>query len=480
MKTITLRRTLVTTAVVGVILCGHTRGEQANSPASAIATLSHPAAGPSSLPDFAAIVDQNGPAVVNIGISGNMKIAAPGVSRLDPDSPFSDVFGHFQAPSSQLEIPMRGLCSGFIVRPDGVILTNAHMVDGASEVTVKLTDRREFKAKVIGIDAPTDTAVLKIDAHDLPTVRIGDPSQTHVGEWVLAIGSPFGFANSVTAGIISAKSRFLPGEAYVPFIQTDVAVNPGNSGGPLFNTKGVVIGINSQIFSQTGGYQGLSFAIPIDIALRVEQQLLRDGKVSRGRLGVSTQDLNQPLADSFGLAKPAGALVDSVLSDGPADEAGLQPGDIILQLNDKDIQASYELPPQVAELTPGSQARLTLWRDGRSKEVTFRVGEMNTMAKIGETSEATEDRLGVAVRPLAPNELRQADVKVGLVVEQSVGPALRAGIQPGDAVLAVNGHPVADAEQLREFVEKANRHIALLVQRDRVRVFVPVDLDEVP
>jgi serine protease Do len=354
------------------------------------------------------------------------------------------------------------------------------MVDGASAVTVKLTDRREFKAKVIGIDAPTDTAVLKIDAHDLPTVRIGDPSQTHVGEWVLAIGSPFGFANSVTAGIISAKSRFLPGEAYVPFIQTDVAVNPGNSGGPLFNTKGVVIGINSQIFSQTGGYQGLSFAIPIDIALRVEQQLLRDGRVSRGRLGVSTQDLNQPLADSFGLAKPAGALVDSVLSDGPADEAGLQPGDIILQLNDKDIQASYELPPQVAELTPGSQARLTLWRDGRSKEVTFRVGEMNTMAKIGETSEATEDRLGVAVRPLAPNELRQADVKVGLVVEQSVGPALRAGIQPGDAVLAVNGHPVADAEQLREFVEKANRHIALLVQRDRVRVFVPVDLDEVP
>jgi serine protease Do len=319
--------------------------------------------------------------------------------------------------------------------------------------------------------------VLKIDARVLPTVRLGDPAQTGVGEWVLAIGSPFGFENSVTAGIISAKSRSLPNENYVPFIQTDAAVNPGNSGGPLFNMKGEVIGINSQIYSRSGGYQGVSFAIPIDVALKVERQLLDGGKVSRGRLGVSIQDLNQALADSFGLEKPTGALVGAVPSDGPAAEAGLQPGDIILKLNGKTIQNSSELPPLVADLKPGSEATLTLWRNKQARDVTLRVGETEDAKQAaGEPSELAKSRLGLAVRPLTPQDLRQADVSGGLVVEQSAGPAARAGIQPGDVVLAVNGHPVKDAGQLRELTARADRHIALLIQRGNSRLFVPVDL----
>lgn len=431
------------------------------------------------LPDFSSLVNKNGPAVVNISVSGQAKIAMTDMPQLDPNDPAFEFFRRFQAPGGQPggEMPTHGMGSGFIISPDGVIITNAHVVDGASEVTVKLTDKREFKAKLIGVDKPTDTAVLKIDAKNLPTVSIGDPAQTGVGEWVVAIGAPFGFENSVTAGIVSAKSRTLPDEGFVPFIQTDVAVNPGNSGGPLFNLKGEVIGINSQIYSRTGGYQGLSFAIPIDVALKVGDQLLHGGKVSRARMGVSVQPLNQSLAESFGLEKASGALVDAVPEGGPAAKAGIRPGDVILKINDHPIQEPSELARFVSDLKPGSEATVTVWREGNEKEVPVSLAAAEDVAQSSKVpAELAKSRLGVAVRPLSPQENRQSDVNGGLVVERSTGAAARAGIQAGDVVLAVNGHPVTDPNELREYVTKADKRIALLVQRGNNRLFVPVEL----
>jgi serine protease Do len=481
MPTQTLRHTLIAAAVIGVIGAGYARFGNPGSgaplpPAQPAPVPAAPAPAAVALPDFGAIVRESSPAVVNISVSGAVKASARELPQLDPNDPFSQFFRRFQPP--QGAVPTHGMGSGFIVRGDGVILTNAHVVDGASEVAVKLPDKREFDAKVVGIDKPTDTAVLKIDAENLPTVRLGSPDRTGVGDWVLAIGSPFGFENSVTAGIVSAKSRLLPEEGYVPFIQTDVAVNPGNSGGPLLNTQGEVIGINSQIYSRTGGYQGLSFAIPIDVALKVEQQLLETGKVSRGRLGVAVQDLNQALAESFGLAKPEGALVDKVPGDGPAAQAGLKPGDVILALNGAPIRDSRELPPLVADLKPGSEAKLTLWRNGHAQDVALRVGELEDEAQAAAepSEEAARGRLGLAVRPLSPEEHRRSDIKGGLVVEQVAGPAARAGIEPGDVVLAVNGQPVAAPEQLRELAAKAGKHLALLVQRGDTAMYVPLDL----
>ena len=339
------------------------------SPANSAATVAAPA---QPLPDFATIAAQGGPAVVNISVSGTVKTA--GMPQMDPDNPFFDFFRRFAPPAG--EMIKRGQGSGFIVSPDGVVLTNAHVVADASEVNVKLTDKREFRAKVVGLDKPTDIAVLKIDARDLPSVRIGDPQRTRVGEWVLAIGSPFGFENSVTAGIISAKSRSLPDEGYVPFIQTDVAINPGNSGGPLFNLAGEVIGINSQIYSRSGGYQGVSFAIPIDVAMKVQGQIREHGKVRRGRFGLTIQELDQGLADSFGLAKPTGALVNAVDPDGPAAKAGVRPGDVILKLNGKDVPNSSALPPMASELPPGSTAKLEIWRGGKMLELPVKVVEL--------------------------------------------------------------------------------------------------------
>jgi len=479
-----LKQTLLAGAVVGLAAAGHARiGEHQVPPATAkVAPVPVPVASSSSgvamvLPDFRGIVAQNGPAVVNISVSTTRQIVDPGVPEPDPNDPFQQFFRHFQPPMAPGGMPMQGMGSGFIVRDDGVVITNAHVVDGASDVTVKLTDRREFKAKVIGIDKPTDTAVLKIDAKDLPTVKLGDPGQIGVGEWVLAIGSPFGFENSVTAGIVSAKSRSLPDEGYVPFIQTDVAVNPGNSGGPLINLKGEVIGINSQIYTRSGGYQGVSFAIPIHVAMKVEQQLLQDGKVSRGRLGVGVQDLNQPLAESFGLDKPVGALVDSVPGDGPAAQAGILPGDIILRLDGREIRDSGQLPPLVADLKPGSETTLTVLRKGESKEIVLKVGESKETRQASvEPAALTKGRLGLAVRPLGPDALAESDVKGGLLVERVAGVAARAGLQPGDVVLAVNGQPVTEPEQLRELAAKADKHMALLVQRGNSRMYVPIDL----
>ncbi len=462
---------------------GHGAAMAATPPVAVTAPAERPAAGAA---DFSEIVASQGPAVVNVSVSGSRRAGAGEMPDIDPDSPLWDFLRRHGIPGPQARpgpaprgrVPVQGLGSGFIVSADGVVLTNAHVVDGAGEVTVRLTDKREFKAKVVGIDKLTDVAVLRIDAKNLPTVKIGDPEKTRVGEWVLAIGSPFGFENSVTAGIVSAKSRSLPDEGYVPFIQTDVAINPGNSGGPLINTRGEVIGINSQIYSRSGGYQGLSFAIPIDVAMNVGQQLLAKGKVSRGKLGVGIQDVDQGLADSFGLDRPRGALVSSVEPGSAAAKAGLQAGDIILRYNGKDITRSADLPALVAATAPGSEATLSLWRQGAARDVKLTVGELKNVAESDATGRAepkATDRLGLALRPLTREERAEVEGGQGLMVEGVAdGPAARAGIRPGDVILAANGERVGSVEQLRAHVERAGKGIALLVKRGERTLFVPI------
>jgi serine protease Do len=472
MKT-NLKRIVAALALAGVIGGGYqlvaseSHDLQLVEPARAAATtaISNPVA----LPDFASIAAQHGPAVVNVSVVGKASTASD-----DDDNGLPPFFRRF-APGPQQ--PRQGLGSGFIVGSDGVILTNAHVVDGAQEVTVRLTDRREFTAKVIGADKQTDVAVLRIDARDLPTVKLGDARNARVGDWVLAIGSPYGLANTVTAGIVSAKSRALPNETYVPFLQTDVAVNPGNSGGPLFNTAGEVIGINSQIFSRTGGYQGLSFAIPIEVANQVKDQILATGKVTRGFLGVTVQDVTQGLADSFGLKRPEGALVSDVAAGSPAQKAGLEPGDVIMQVGDDPVTTSTELPAQIARMQPGSGTTLKVWRKGdvRSVDVTLAALPTDRVA-LGRTESAVGGKLGVDVRPLSPGERSQSGLSGGLVVQDVDGPAARAGIEQGDVIVAVNGTPVKTVEQLRALVAKAGKHVALLVQRDEARIFIPVPL----
>ncbi|HKU46387.1 MAG TPA: Do family serine endopeptidase [Burkholderiales bacterium] len=424
------------------------------------------------LPDFAAIVERNKAAVVNITSSVNAK---PGAQAEVPDlpeefrnGPFGEFFRRFQ---QQPNVPRQGMGSGFIVDANGTILTNAHVVEGADEVRVRLYDRREFKGKVVGADKPSDIAVVKIDAKDLQTVRIGDPRNVKVGEWVLAIGSPFGFENTVTAGIVSATSRSLPEGTYVPFIQTDAAVNPGNSGGPIFNLKGEVIGIASQIYSRTGGYQGLAFAIPIDVAANVKEQLVKTGKVQRGRIGVAIQEVSQSLAQSFGLDRPRGALVASVDKDGPAAKAGVKPGDVLLGVNGKTVERSSELPPLVAAVKPGSKATFEVWRDGGKRNLDITVGELKTeQVAAGPKSEAGEaadtGKLGLAVRPS----------EQGLVVEKATGAAARAGIRQGDIVTAINGRAVKSPAELRAAAEKAKGTVALLVRRGDDSIFVPVEV----
>jgi serine protease Do len=371
---------------------------------------------------------------------------------------------------------VRGEGSGFIVSADGVILTNAHVVDGAERVTVKLTDRREFEARVLGADEKSDVAVLKIEAADLPFVKVGDPSSLEVGEWVVAIGAPFGFENSVTAGIVSAKGRTLPDDGYVPFIQSDVAVNPGNSGGPLFNLRGEVVGINSQIYSRSGGYQGVSFAIPIDVAMDVGRQLQANGHVTRGRLGVGIQEVDQALAKSFGLDRPRGALVASVEQGGPAAEAGVQEGDVILSFDGRAIDSAGALPATVAAVKPGQKVDVEVWRDRVSRKLSVKLGGAETAEVVADNGVPARGRLGLSVRPAQPGEGGDADSARGLVVEEATGPAAAAGIQPGDVVLSANGRPVRNVEELRAIVKDAKDLVALLVQRGSSRIFVPVEL----
>jgi serine protease Do len=431
----------------------------------------------SSLPDFRGLVHRYGAAVVNVSVRADVKAVAhprmpPG---FDEDNPLFRFFGMPMAPEAT--VPMRGEGSGFIVSADGLILTNAHVVDDATKVTVRLTDHREFEARVLGSDARSDVAVLKIDAKDLPVVRLGDPGSLEVGEWVVAIGSPFGFENSVTAGIVSAKGRNLPDDSYVPFIQTDVAVNPGNSGGPLFNLRGEVVGINSQIYSRSGGYQGVSFAIPIDVAINVGHQLQASGHVRRGRIGVGIQDVDQALAESFGLDMPIGALVSSVDEDGPGKAAGVRSGDVILSFDGKPVEAASQLPALVAAATPGSTVEMSIWRDHARREVRVKVGQTTDGEAVAASADASErGRLGLQVRPLSPAERSANQDEAGLVVESVDGPAAEAGIRPGDVVLSANGRPVHAAGELRTAVAAARRHVALLVQRGDTRIFVPVDL----
>jgi serine protease Do len=330
---------------------------------------------------------------------------------------------------------------------------------------------------VLGVDKTTDIAVIKIDAKDLPVVKIGNPEATRVGEWVVAIGAPYGLDNTVTSGIVSAKGRSLPGDAAVPFIQTDAAVNPGNSGGPLFNLKGEVIGVNSQIFSRSGGFQGLAFAVPIDVAMNVANQIEHYGKVSHGRLGVTIQEVNQPLAETFGLKNPRGALVSTVMKDSPAAKAGIEPGDVILKFDGKDIASSSQLPPIVAEVKPGSTVPIEVWRKGEAKELTATVGELTDNVRVASAkAEAGQGKLGVAVRPLTSEEKKANDIANGVVVEDVAGAAAQAGVQPGDVIVAVNSVPVKSPEQLSELIGKAGKTVALLVQREDARIFIPVTL----
>jgi serine protease Do len=428
------------------------------------------------LPDFSNLAAGAGPAVVNISVTNSVAKVAQ-LLPFDENDPMFQFFKRFQVPVPQ-ESPSHGIGSGFIINPDGYILTNSHVVDGATEVTVKLTDRREFKARVVGSDPRTDVALIKIDAKGLPTLRIGDPSRVRVGQWVVAMGSPFGFENSVTAGIVSAKSRSLPDSGYVPFIQTDVAVNPGNSGGPLFDMNGEVIGINSQIYSKSGGYMGLSFAIPIDVAMHVENQLQHYGKVTHGRIGVTIQEVNQSLAESFGLQKPEGALVSAVEDGSPAAHAGIKPGDVILAFDGKTIDHSSTLPLLVGDMKPGRIAAARIWRDGGERTVNVTVGAVpaETVASADTPSDANSGRLGLVVRALTPDERGQIHAQGGLVVQEAGGAAAKAGVQPGDVILALNDQRVGSVHELRRLVEKSGKHVALLLQRNDTKIYVPVDL----
>jgi len=431
------------------------------------------------LPDFTGLVERHGPSVVHVSVAGTQPVADTGsMPEIPEDHPFYEFFRRFGVPApSQEQAPIRhGQGSGFIISADGLILTNAHVVGKDSEITVKLTDRREFAATVVGIDKISDVAVLRIDAQDLPAVKIGDADKLKVGEWVIAIGSPFGFENTVTSGIVSGKSRSLPDGRYVPFIQTDVAVNPGNSGGPLFNMKGEVVGINSQIFSRTGGYMGLSFAIPVDVAMNVKNQLVAHGSVTRGRIGVRIQEVDQTLANSFGLSQPHGALVSQVETGSPADKAGIRGGDIIVGVDGNVLEQVSQLPAAIAAKRPGTHVRLDVWRDGKKHGIDVTVGEFEDI-KAAEAKPAEEPKtgkLGLAVRELTPEEKSRLKSESGVFVETANGPAAAAGLRRGDVILAVGSTPVESVDQLIELSKKPGRTLALLVQRDDQRSYVPI------
>ena len=483
------RRIIATTVASVIVALGLTLGGNPFSPVSPLraATPAAPSASTGTtarqapaaraLPDFSDLVEKYGPAVVNVSTTGNRQAEDADLGGSDPEDPLGQLFRRFQGPRGA--VPVQGLGSGFVVTPDGYILTNAHVVADATEVTVRLTDKREFKAKVIGVDRRTDVALIKISATGLPTVRIGNPDQTKVGQWVAAIGSPFGLDHTVTAGIVSAKSRSLSGESFVPFIQTDVAINPGNSGGPLFNMEGEVIGINSQIYSRTGGYMGLSFAIPIDVAMKVKEDLQKHGKVSRGRLGVAIQSVTPELAESFGLKKPEGALVSSVEKGTPADKAGLESGDIILAVNGRNVEQAGDLARAIAETRPGAKVELRVWRKGATRDMTASVTEApaEQTARAGGTPGAgSQGKLGLAVRPATREERQQLGSEGAVVVENATGPSARAGIRPGDAILAVNGQPLKSVDDLRKAVDAARGSVALLIQREDAKIYVPVKI----
>lgn len=439
------------------------------------------------LPDFTELVEKQGAAVVNISTT---QAARAGLSQqlpqLDENDPFYEFFRRFipNPGPGQREFQPQSLGSGFIISADGYILTNAHVIDGAEEVTVRLTDKREFKAKVIGADKRTDVALIKIEAGNLPTLRFGDPNRLKVGEWVVAIGSPFGFDNTVTAGIVSAKGRSLPQENFVPFIQTDVAVNPGNSGGPLFNLRGEVVGINSQIYSRTGGFMGLSFAIPIDVANDIAQQLRTTGKVTRGRVGVVIQQVTKELADGFGLPKPQGALVNSVEKGGPADKGGIEAGDVILRFDGKPVSASEDLPRIVGGTKPGSKVAVQIWRNKATRELQVVVAELTDdrtarQARSGKPQPPAAGQFGMGLIELTEAQRKELKVEGGVFVDSVQGAAARAGLRRGDVILAVNNQDVKSIEQFRQLMGSFDkgRIVALLVRRGGNSLYIPFRLD---
>jgi serine protease Do len=482
---------LAATGVIGVGMTAYGLSQAPFSSAHAspvvaggvAAPAANPAATTLPLKGFSDLVKKYGPAVVNVSVEGTRKVASQAMPEMPEE--FREFFRGFGGRGGRGiplphggDLPMRGQGSGFIVSSDGYVITNAHVVENADVVNIRLTDRREYRAKVVGADKATDIAVLKIDAREpLPTVKLGSANSAAVGEWVVAIGAPFGFENSVTAGILSAKNRSLPDATYTQFIQTDVAVNPGNSGGPLFNLAGEVIGINSQIYSRTGGFQGISFAIPIETALKVKDDLVKHGKVTRGRIGVTVQEVNAALAESFGLDRPRGALVSQVDPNASGAKAGLQVGDIITKYDGKPIERSSDLPVLVADTPAGKAAPIEVWR--KRAHTTLSVAPANAAPERSRVAEdggaAPKGRLGLAVRPLSPEEGGGAG-KGGLIVEQASGPAARAGIQPGDVVLSFNGSAVKSVDELRELVGKAGSKAALLIQREDRQLFVPVEL----
>ncbi|WP_435817382.1 DegQ family serine endoprotease [Metapseudomonas otitidis] len=446
------------------------------------------------LPDFTPLVEQASPAVVNI--STRQKLPERAVANQMPDlEGLPPMLREFfersmpQAPRGQggRQREAQSLGSGFIISKDGYILTNNHVVADADEIIVRLSDRSELEAKLIGADARTDVALLKVEGKDLPIVKLGKSDALKVGSWVLAIGSPFGFDHSVTAGIVSAKGRSLPNESYVPFIQTDVAINPGNSGGPLFNLDGEVVGINSQIFTRSGGFMGLSFAIPIDVAMSVADQLKANGKVNRGWLGVVIQEVNKDLAESFGLDKPAGALVAQVLENGPAAKGGLQVGDVILSMNGQPIVMSADLPHLVGGLKPGTKIDLGIVRDGNRKNLSLSIGALpedgEELAGAGESSgaERSSNRLGVLVAGLSEEQQKALDIKGGVVIrEVQDGPAALMGLRPGDVITHLNNQAIDSVQTFAKIAKELpkNRSVSMRVLRQGRASFITFKLSE--
>ncbi len=478
--TMSLTSTRIAWAAAGIFAVGAVSGwaaptllrtSQATEPVANVANTAAPTPiPPATAPNYRAIVAQNQAAVVGVSVDGRTKVSSQQV----PD--FGQMFG-FAFPRPPESMPMHGQGSGFIISADGLVLTNAHVVKDADQVVVKLTDHREYKAKVLGVDPTSDIAVLKIDAHGLQSVRLGNSDQLNVGDYVLAIGAPFGLEETATAGIVSAKARSLPGDGAVPFIQTDAAVNPGNSGGPLFDATGAVVGINSQIYTNSGGYQGVAFAIPINLAEQVETQIVKNGKVEHGRLGIEVQTLNQSLADSFKLNSPNGALVAKVVPDSAAAHAGIKAGDVILKYNDVNIIDAGQLSARVSMAPPGEQITLAISRDGKPVTLKVQLGSASEVTADNQSGESSDQaHLGLSLRPLTPEEREQAGVDSGLVVEDAQGRAAEAGIQQGDVVLSVDGTPVRSVAQLRLLVHEHSKQIALLIQRGDSRIFVPVAL----
>ena len=447
------------------------------------------------MPDFTRLVEQNSAAVVNISTTQKVKHPhrmPPGMEIPDipEDSPFGDLlrrfFGEQGGEDEGPEMESQSLGSGFIIDAHGYIVTNNHVVKNAEEIIVRLSDRRELKAKLIGTDPRSDMALLKVEADNLPIVKIGKSEKLKVGEWVMAIGSPFGFDHSVSVGVVSAIGRNLPSENYVPYIQTDVAINPGNSGGPLFNSAGEVVGINSQIYSRTGGFMGLSFAIPIDVAMDVVEQLKTRGKVVRGWLGILIQDVNRELAESFGMDRPEGAVVLKVMPDSPAAKAGLQVGDVIIDYNGKRIHQSSDLPLEVGRTRVGSTVPVTVIREGKRKTLKVTIAELPAEDELAEKAgtpkdgKVKADRLGLVVEKLTDSQRKELGTgKRGVLVRKvGKGPAREAGIRPGDVILMINNKDVTDPGQFRKLVKSlpAGRSVPVLIQRGGSPVFLPLKI----